>query len=212
MNISEESLVICILDLVRHDWFGQNLCLSLNNRLLCSCFFLSCRLFRVRCFVEEGNVTSLPIRNDRAANVIDIRFSTFEKLSSSLSDLTDEVFCVLPMVYSEDVGDILLVHTIKDGLNVTLWIRNTLSTDHSLQNLVGLRLTRIVDDTWAVDKVNALRQSDVLPNLGLAGNGGDFAASLFHQSVDDAAFTHVRVPNQANRNVFLVLVEHIELL
>jgi len=99
----------------------------------------------------------LPVSDDRLANVVDIRSAAPEQFTSLLSHLLDEVLSALPVKDAEDVGDLLLGNTVKDRLDVALWVRNTLSSDHSLEDLISLRLARIVDDTWAVNQVDALR-------------------------------------------------------
>jgi hypothetical protein len=43
-----------------------------------------------------------------------------------------------------------------------------------------LRLTRIVDYSWAINQVDSFGQSDVLPMLCLARNGGDFTNCFLH--------------------------------
>jgi len=69
-----------------------------------------------------------------------------------------------------------------------------------------------MDYSRAINQIYSLRQGDVLPCLCLSWNGSHTAASLLHQGIDDTTFACVRVPNEANGNVFLVLVKDVELL
>jgi len=63
----------------------------------------------------------------------------------------------------------------------------------------------------AIDQVNSLGQSNILPHFGLSRDWGNSAAVLFHQGVDHWRFSDVGVADQTNRNVFLIFMEDIEL-
>ena len=52
--------------------------------------------------------------------------------------------------------------------------------------------------TWAVDKVDALHEGDVLPDLGLPRDGRHLADLLLLERVDDGALAHVGVADEAN--------------
>jgi hypothetical protein len=52
---------------------------------------------------------------------------------------------------------------------------NSMMTHHSLEDDVRVRVLGLVDDPRAVNQVDALHQCDVLPHLGLPGNGGHLA-------------------------------------
>jgi len=65
-------------------------------------------------------------------------------------------------------------------LYVLRWVRELLGSDHALQDFLYLCLVFIVHDTWAIDQVDTLGQSDILPDLGLPGNRRYFAAGFLH--------------------------------
>ena len=85
---------------------------------------------------------------------------------------------------AKNVCDVLSGDFIQDGLDVRLWIWDPLSADHSLQHLISVGLTLVIDNTWAINKINALGERDVLPDFGLARNGCHFATRLFHEGID----------------------------
>ena len=71
--------------------------------------------------------------------------------------------------------------------------------DDSFENSGCLRVFgRCRDDSRAVDKVDAFRQSDVLPDLGLSWNRCDIADLATLQSIDHAAFADIGVSNKAD--------------
>ena len=83
---------------------------------------------------------------------------------------------------------------------------------HTLQHRIGIRvLRRDRYDSRTVNQVYPPHQGDVLPNLGFAGDRSDGADFFLLESVDDAGFPDVGVPDEAHRNLFLVGVEHGEL-
>ena len=83
-------------------------------------------------------------------------------------------------MHAENVSDVLGRNPIQNRLNVRLRIRQTLSPHHSLENLICVSLTLVIDNTWAIDQIDALSEGDILPDFGLAGNRRNFAAILFH--------------------------------
>ena len=161
---------------------------------------------------KEGDVASLPVVDDGAAHIVNISLTAFFELSSAFGNLCDEIFSISPSVHSKDVSDVLLVDLFEDWLNIGLWIRDAFRAHHSLEHLVSIRFTLIIDNTWAVDEIDALRQRDVLPNLGLTGNWGNLTAGLLHERVDDGGFTNIGIANESNRDTLLLLVQHVELL
>ena len=100
-------------------------------------FFLLCL---VLCFPlicggwlrEVRNIASLPVIDYGFTNIIDIRLSALFQLSGALGDLSDEVLRISPSVDSKDVGDVLGGHSIEDGLDVCIRVRQSLRADHSL--------------------------------------------------------------------------------
>jgi hypothetical protein len=180
--------------------------LDFDNNLLCNSI-----VFR-RCLREEWDFSTLPIVDDGATDIVAVSVATLLQFSGLLGDLLDEVLGVDPGVDSKDVDDVLGCNSIEDGLDVALGVRDFLGTHHSLEDFVSIRLAHIIDDSWAVDEVDALGQGDVLPHFGLAWNGRNSAASLLHQGVDHAGLAHVGVPDETHRDALLLLVKHVELL
>jgi len=93
---------------------------------------------------------------------------------------------------------VLLVDPVEDGLNVKLGVWEALRTNHSLENFISVSLTLIIDNTWAINEVDALGKGDVLPDLGLTWDWSDLAACLLHQRVDHGRFADVRVADETN--------------
>ena len=113
---------------------------------------------------------------------------------------------------AKDVCDVLFIDSIKNWLDVRLGVWDTFSTDHSLENLVCVSLSLVVNDSWAVNQVNSLSECDILPHLCLTGDWSDLTASFLHQRVDYARFSNVWITNKADRDALLLLVKHVKLL
>ena len=99
---------------------------------------------------------------------------------------------------AKNVCDVLSGDFIKDGLDVGLWIWDPLSADHSLEHLISVGLTLVIDNTWAIDQINALRKRNILPHFGLTRNGCHFATRLFHECIDHGRLADVRIANKAH--------------
>lgn len=67
------------------------------------------------------------------------------------------------------------------------------------------------DAAGAVDQVDALHQGDVLPDLGLAGDGGDRADLFLAEGVDNGGLAGVGVADEADRDLLAGRVEGGEL-
>ena len=90
--------------------------------------------------------------------------------------------------------------------------REGLDAYDALKNGCGLRVTGgRGHDAGAVDEVYALGERDVLPDLGLAGDGRDVADLARLEGVDDARLANVRVPDEADGNLLPVRVQLREL-
>ena len=100
----------------------------------------------------------------------------------------------------EDLGDVLL--RVLDLLNLDD------TTEEDIGGGVGERGR---DDTGAVDEVDALHEGDVLPDLGLAGDGGDSADLLGAEGIDDRGFAGVGVADKTDGDLFALGVEGGEL-
>ena len=130
------------------------------------------------------NITTLPVINDRSANVIDVRFAAPYQFACTLSHLCNEVLSTCPSMNTEDISDVLLSDFVKDWLDVRFRVGNTLCSHHSLENFIRVALSLVINNTRTVNQVNALSQRDVLPDLSLTWDRRDLAARLFHQRVD----------------------------
>lgn len=180
---------------VSNDWLCKDLCRSTldgdNFLLLDGCF----NRWRLR---EEWDVSSLPVVDDGVAHVVRVSLSALPELARTLGHLLDEVLGIGPCVDTEDVSDVLRGDSVKNGLDVVLGVWQSLGTHHSLEDLVDICFTLIVDNTWAIDQINALCEGDVLPHLGLTWDRGHLTALLLHQSIDHARFTDVGVADEAH--------------
>ena len=104
------------------------------------------------------------------------------------------------------------LYPLQNFFNVLCWVLDVLNTNTTAEQevLIGIVLVRW-DDTRTVDHVNALHQSDVLPDLGLTSDGRNNAHLLFPQSVDDGRFTSVGITDHAHGDLFTIAVERAEL-
>ena len=102
-------------------------------------------------------------------------------------------------------------HSIQNGLNVILGVLYLFGSDHPLQYNVDLVVVPALHNTGAVDKIDPLGETDILPVLGFPGNGGRFASLFALENVDDRRFADVGVADEANLEVSLGLVELVEL-
>jgi len=112
--------------------------------------------------------------------IVEVRFSTFEKLACLPAQLLEEVLCVFPFMYAIYVVYVLMVDSLKNCMYVLRRLREFFGSDNALQDFLDFGLVFIVHDTWAIDQVDALGQSDILPDLGLSGNRCYFAAGFLH--------------------------------
>ena len=133
---------------------------------------------------EIGYVASLPVIDYRSTDIVDISLSAFLQFACALGDLSDKVLRVSPRMHTEDVCDVLGRHTIQNGLDVRLGIRQTLSSHHSLEDFICVSLTLVIDNSWAIDEIDALCKGDILPDFSLSRDGRNFAAILFHERID----------------------------
>lgn len=63
------------------------------------------------------------------------------------------------------------------------------------------------DDAGAVDEVDAFHERDVLPHLGLPGDGRHGADALFAERVDDGGFAGVRVSDEPDGDLLAIRVQ-----
>ena len=124
------------------------------NPFFCQAFSLSrliiCIQFRRPCKVWD--ISSLPVHDDRLADIIYIRISSSEQLSSLFCNLLDEVISVCPCINPKYVSNMLLLNPVKNSLNEIFWIWDFLSSNYSFEHLVCIRFTSIINDSW-VDEV-----------------------------------------------------------
>lgn len=118
------------------------------------------------------------------------------------------------LVAAQRVGalDVLRLGLRQDGGDVLLGVLDVLDTHDTTEEdiLRGVGCGGW-DDTGAIDQVDALHEGDVLPDLGLSGDGSDGADLLVTESVDDGGFAGVGVADEADRNLLTVGVEAGEL-
>ena len=63
-------------------------------------------------------------------------------------------------------------------------VRDLLGPDDILEDFLGLSLVLVMDDSGAINHVNSLGESHVLPGLGLSRNRGCTATLLLHNGID----------------------------
>ena len=87
--------------------------------------------------------------------------------------------------------------------------RERLDADDAFEDGRGLRVAgvRCGYDAGAVDEVYAFRERDVLPDLGLAGDGSDIADLASFEGIDDARLADVGVSDEADGDLLLVRVQ-----
>lgn len=162
--------------------------------------------------LEVGDLALLPHEDNVFGHIIDVGLSSFLKFATLDTHLVKEVVRVDPSVHTENVGDVLFLYSIEDGLDKLVRHRKFLGPHHTFEYFINFGLILIVDDTGAIDQENALGHRDILPHFGLTGDGSHLAASLLHQSIDDRRFTNVRVADKPDRNRLFVSVQNVELL
>lgn len=59
------------------------------------------------------------------------------------------------------------------------------------------------DDTRAINEVDTLHESNVLPNFGLSRDRSDFADLLRLDSIDDTALADIGITDEADTNLLL---------
>jgi hypothetical protein len=134
---------------------------------------------------KVSNFTSLPVSNHQSRDCICISISSLDSLSHLESQLLDEIFCIFPLLNPVCLDQTLLVCSIQDALNMDFWFLDLLSSHYSLQYNISLCIIRVVDDSRAVDEVDSLGHSDVLPHFGLSRHRGYFTDLLLSESIDD---------------------------
>ena len=113
---------------------------------------------------------------------------------------------------SKHVCNVLLLHSVKNGLDVGVWVRNLLCSNYTFKYFVDLRLTCIVDYSWAINQVDSFGQSDVLPMLCLARNGGDFTNCFLHEGINYRGLAYIWIADEPNTDAFLFSVQVVKLL
>ena len=100
----------------------------------------------------------------------------------------------------------------KHGFDVLGWVLDVLdANDAAEQNVFfAVAMTRW-NDSGAVNQVDPLHERDVLPDLGLAGDGCGGADAFLAEGVDDGGFASVGVADEANGDLLAVGVQDGEL-
>lgn len=104
-----------------------------------------------------------------------------------------------------------MFYIIEDSIDVEIGIGDFLMPDHTLKYFVRVRLVRVINDSRAVNEVDAFRERDILPDFGLTGNRRNFANLFLHQRIDDWGLADVRVADKTHRNALFVTVQLVEL-
>ena len=156
----------------------------MDKRLFFFRIILRLSLLSRRWLGKVRYVASLPVIDYASTNIVDISLSAFLQFTRALGDLRDKVLRVSPRMHTEDVCDVLGRNTIQNGLDVRLRIRQTLSSHHSLEDLICVSLTLVIDNSWAIDQIDALCKGDILPDFSLTRDGRNFAAILLHERID----------------------------
>lgn len=155
-------------------------------------FFLVLILWRL---VEIWNISSLPIHNDLSRNIIVIWFSTLHKFSGFATVLLEEVISVIPFRNSIDIVDMFVLNLVENTLYILSRIRDFLSSDYTFHYLFLFSLIFIIHNSRAINQINSFGESNILPNFGLPRNWCNFAASLFHEGVNDGTLADIRISN-----------------
>lgn len=104
------------------------------------------------------------------------------------------------------------LHTAQDSRNVLLGVLDVLHTADTAQENILLSVILVGrDNTRAVNEVDSLHQSDILPHFGLTRDRSDRANLLLAKSVDNGGLARVGISNQANGDLLAVRVQGREL-
>jgi len=118
---------------------------------------------------------------------------------------------VVPFADAINVHYTLLFGFVQNSLYILRRVWDFLSSYYTFEDLLCVGLVLVMHNSRAIDQVNSLGQSNILPHFGLSRDWGNSAAVLFHQGVDHRRFSDVGVADQTNGNVFLIFMEDIEL-
>lgn len=88
-----------------------------------------------------------------------------QQLTGPGGNLAKEVEAVGPLLDTIGLDNVLRLDALEHLIDVELRVAEVLHTDNTLQDDVRLTVTGGVHHTRAVDEVQALHQSDVLPDL-----------------------------------------------
>lgn len=108
--------------------------------------------------------------------------------------------------------NVLWLGLCQDGWDILFWVLDVLNTDNSLKQNILWRIGRgRWDDTRAIDEVDALHESDILPDLCLSWNWCDGADLLVAKGVDDGGLSSVWVSDEPDGDLLAVGVKGGEL-
>eukprot|EP00760_Papus_ankaliazontas_P029821 PhM_4_TR4484/c1_g1_i1/m.73467 len=151
--------------------------------------------------VEPRHTAALPIVQHCAGNGVSVRDAARQELTALAGNLLEEVLGVGPRLDTVLRREVFGLHNLQHGLDHVLLtdVTHTLHThnalEHGLHVVIGLT---VADNTRAVNKEDATCQHNVLPDLCLAGNGGNLADLLATERVDDGALAHVGVADDTD--------------
>lgn len=97
-------------------------------------------------------------------------------------------------------------------LYIKLWFIYFLSSNTSLEHTLDIIFAfSHVHGARAVNQINSLGESDVLPDFGLSWDWSGFANFSLFKCVDYTRFSNIRISHKTNADIFFVSVENIEL-
>lgn len=100
----------------------------------------------------------------------------------------------------------------EDGRNILCWIFNVFHANNaSEEDVFGCVGNAGWHDSGTIDKVDTLHKSDVLPDLGLSGDGRCGADLLLAKCVDDGGFPCVGIADETHGYLFAGAVERRKL-
>lgn len=158
------------------------------------------------------DLSSLPVEEDDLGGALEVRFSSLKEFALLLGHLGQEVVFIFPGGEFVESLDGLLTDLLQERTYVDLRVEQLLRPDHPLQHHLCVVLALVVvHHPRTVDQVNPFGEVHILPDLGLSRDRSCLAHLLLLERVDDAALAHIRIADETDRNVLLVLMEVVEL-
>jgi hypothetical protein len=155
-----------------------------------------------------GDLSSEEIVDHHLCNTIQIGLTTPQETTTLASKSAEEVDSILRLLDTVGALQVAGLNTAQDSRNVLLRVLNILHTADTAQENVLLSVILVWrDNTRAIDEVDTLHQSDILPHLGLTRDRSDGADLLLAKSVDDGGLSSVGISNQADGDLLAVRMQ-----